>query len=103
MEINNYYNKKNILNAYGTNSNISLRRENACEVFLKESESTQNILSSSDINNNLTKKIIVQSKEEKKALSPNKAPNFRYNRSSYNTKENKKRSESNHYQKKKKK
>ena len=26
------YNKKNILNAYGTNSNISLRREKACEV-----------------------------------------------------------------------
>ena len=52
MEINNYYNKKIILNAYGTSSNISLRRENACEVFLKKSKSTQNILSSSDINNN---------------------------------------------------
>ena len=26
------YNKKNILNAYGTNSNISLRKENACEI-----------------------------------------------------------------------
>ena len=42
------YNKKYTENAYGTNSNISLRRENACEVFLKESKSTQNILSSSD-------------------------------------------------------
>ena len=42
------YNKKYIENAYVTNSNISLRRKNICEVFLKESKSTQNILSSSD-------------------------------------------------------
>ena len=143
------YNKKYTENAYGTNSNISLRRENACEVFLKESKSTQNILSSSDgkektfdsgstkqssqkyskysnamnnlnykknidqikpirldeqeeiefnnkyintsTNNNLTKKIIGQTKEEKKALSPDKVPNLKYNRSSYDAKENKKK------------